>query len=59
MNRERIFHFGRGVLALEDQYIHTSRENNSFETEYFWPIHTLYIYVVLTRQMTLALGQHS
>ena len=29
-----------GVLVLEGQYIHTSRENNSFETEYFWPIHT-------------------
>ena len=29
-----------GVLVLEVQYIHTSRENNSFETDYFWPIHT-------------------
>ena len=29
----------KGVLVLEDQYIHASRENNSFETEYFWPIH--------------------
>ena len=29
-----------GVVVLEGQYIHTSRENKSFETEYFWPIHT-------------------
>ena len=28
-----------GVLVLEGQYIHTSRESNSFETEYFCPIH--------------------
>ena len=29
-----------GVLVLEGQYIHTSRESHSFETEYFCPIHT-------------------
>ena len=29
-----------GVLVLEGQYIHTSRENKTFDTEYFWPIHT-------------------
>ena len=29
-----------GVLVLQGQYIHMSRENNSFETEYFWSIHT-------------------
>ena len=29
-----------GVLVLEDHYIHTSRENKSFKTEYFWLIHT-------------------
>ena len=29
-----------GVLVLEGQYIHMSRKNNSFDTEYFWPIHT-------------------
>ena len=29
-----------GVLVLEGKYIHTSRENKSFETEYFCPIHT-------------------
>ena len=29
-----------GVLVLEGQYIHTSRENKTLETEYFWPIDT-------------------
>ena len=28
------------VLVLEDHYIHMSRENKAFETEYFWPIQT-------------------
>ena len=28
-----------GVLVLEGQYIHMSRESNSFKREYFWPIH--------------------
>ena len=36
---DRIFHFG-GVLVLEGQYIHTSRENKTLETEYFWVIDT-------------------
>ena len=30
----------KGVVVLEGQYIHTSRENKSFETEYFRPIQT-------------------
>ena len=29
-----------GVVVLEDHYMHTNRENKSFETEYFCPIHT-------------------
>ena len=29
-----------GVVVLEGQYIHTSRENKSFKTGYFWPMHT-------------------
>ena len=29
-----------GVMVLEDHYIHTNRENKSFETEYCCPIHT-------------------
>ena len=29
-----------GVLVLEGQYIHMSRENKTLETEYFWPIDT-------------------
>ena len=29
-----------GVLVLEGQYIHTSREKKALETEYFWPIQT-------------------
>ena len=29
-----------GVLVLEDHYIHMSRENKAFDTEYFWPIQT-------------------
>ena len=28
------------MLVPEDQYIHTSRENKAFETEYFWSIQT-------------------
>ena len=29
-----------GVLVLEGQYIHMSRENKTLETEYFWSIDT-------------------
>ena len=39
-SREKNILLWDGVLVLEDHYIHTSRENKSFETEYFWPIHT-------------------
>ena len=39
-SRGRIFHFGRVWLSWEHHYIHTSRENKAFETEYFWPIQT-------------------
>ena len=38
-----------GVLVLEVQYIHVSRENKSFETEYFWPINT-YIHTSRERE---------
>ena len=27
-------------MVLEGQYIHTSRENKTLETEYLWPIDT-------------------
>ena len=44
-----------GVLVLEGQYIHTSRESNSFETEYFWLIpthqHTLPKWNILSDQI--------
>ena len=38
-----------GVLVLEGQYIHTSRESHSFGTEYFCPIHT---YIRAKRERT-------
>ena len=31
-----------GVLVLEDHYIHMSRENKAFDTEYFLPIQHTY-----------------
>ena len=54
---ERIFHFWEDVLVLEGQYIHTSRENNSFETEYFWPIHT-YIHMSKERERNRWISYH-
>ena len=50
MRRENIS-LCEGVLVLEAQYIHTSRENKSFETEYFWPIHT-YIHTYIQAERT-------
>ena len=38
-----------GVLVMEGQYIHMSRERNSFETEYSWPKHT-YIHMSKERE---------
>ena len=37
VNRQNIS-LCEGVLVLEDHYIHMSRENKAFDTEYFWPI---------------------
>ena len=46
------------MLVLEGQFIHTSRENNSFETEYFWPIHT-YIHMSRERENKQLNGFHN